>query len=92
MKAVVYENYDAPDILELKEIAQPTAKDDEILIKVHAASVTPLDWHMLTGTPYIARMMAGLLKPKRKVLGTDVAEVVEAVGANITEFQPAGVT
>ncbi len=88
MKAIVYENYGSPDVLELKEIVKPTVKDDEILIKVHAASVTPLDWHMLTGTPYIARLMAGLLKPKRKVLGTDVAGVVEAVGANITEFQP----
>lgn len=88
MKAIVYENYGSPDVLEFKEIAKPTVKDDEILIKVHAASVTPLDWHMLTGTPYIARLMAGLLKPKRKVLGTDVAGVVEAVGSNITEFQP----
>ena len=87
MKAIVYENYGSPDVLELKEIIKPTVKDDEILIKVHAASVTPLDWHMLTGTPYIARLMAGLLKPKRKVLGTDVAGVIEAVGSNITEFQ-----
>jgi len=88
MKAVVYENYGSPDVLEFKEIKKPAVKDDEILIKVHAASVTPLDWHMLTGTPYIARLMAGLFKPKRKVLGTDVAGVVEAVGSNITEFQP----
>ena len=88
MKAIVYENYGSPGVLEFKEIAQPTVKDDEILIKVHAASVTPLDWHMLTGTPYIARLMAGLLKPKRKVLGTDVAGVVEGVGSNITKFQP----
>ena len=87
MKAIVYENYGSPDVLELKEIIKPAVKDDEILIKVHAASVTPLDWHMLTGTPYIARLMAGLLKPKRKVLGTDVAGVIEAVGSNITEFQ-----
>ena len=87
MKAIVYENYGSTDVLELKEIMKPAVKDDEILIKVHAASVTPLDWHMLTGTPYIARLMAGLLKPKRKVLGTDVAGVIEAVGSNITEFQ-----
>ena len=87
MKAIVYENYGSTDVLELKEIMKPAVKDDEILIKVHAASVTPLDWHMLTGTPYIARLMAGLLKPKRKVLGTDVAGVIEAVGSNITGFQ-----
>ncbi len=87
MKAIVYEKYGPPDVLQLKKIEKPAPKDDEILIKVHAASVTPLDWHLLTGTPYIARLMAGLLKPKRKVLGTDVAGVVEAVGVNIKQFQ-----
>ena len=84
MKAIVYEKYGLPDVLEFKEITKPTVKNDEILIKVRAASVTPLDWHMLTGTPYIARLMAGLFKPKHQVLGTDVAGVVEAVGANIS--------
>ncbi len=88
MKAMVYEKYGSPDVLEIKEVAKPLVKNDDILIKVHAASVTPLDWHFLTGTPYIARLMAGLLKPKRKVLGTDVAGVVEAVGENIKQFQP----
>ena len=87
MKAIVYEKYGPPEVLAFEEIAKPTVKDNEILIKVHAASVTPLDWHMLTGTPYIARLMAGLLKPKRKVLGTDVAGQVEAVGENIKQFQ-----
>ncbi|MFC1879418.1 NAD(P)-dependent alcohol dehydrogenase [Chloroflexota bacterium] len=88
MKAMVYENYGSPDVLELKDVEKPTVKDDEILIKVQAASVTPLDWHFLTGTPYIARLMAGLFTPKRKVLGTDVAGSVEAVGVNIKQFQP----
>jgi NADPH:quinone reductase-like Zn-dependent oxidoreductase len=88
MKAIVYEIYGLPEILELKEIEKPSPKNDEILIKVQAASVTPLDWHFLTGTPYIARFMAGLLKPKRKVLGTDVSGIVEAVGDNITQFSP----
>ena len=88
MKAIVYEKYGLPEVLTFEEIAKPTVKENEILIKVHAASVTPLDWHMLTGTPYIARLMAGLLKPKRKVLGTDVAGQVEAVGENIKQFQP----
>jgi len=88
MKAIVYEKYGPPDVLHLKEVEKPTPRDDEVLIKVHAASVTPLDWHVLTGTPYIARLMAGLLKPKRKVLGTDVAGVIESVGASITQFQP----
>ena len=88
MKAIVYHEYGPPDVLELKEIGKPTPEDNEILIRVHAASVTPLDWHLLTGTPYIARLIAGLLKPKRKVLGTDVAGVVEAVGENVKQFQP----
>ena len=88
MKAIVYEKYGPPEVLNFEEIAKPTVKDDEILIKVHAASVTPLDWHLMTGTPYIARLIAGLLKPKRKVLGTDVAGVVEAVGVNVKQFQP----
>ncbi|MBI9043895.1 MAG: NAD(P)-dependent alcohol dehydrogenase [Anaerolineaceae bacterium] len=88
MKAIVYEKYGPPEILSFAKIAKPTVKNNEILIKVHAASVTPLDWHLMTGTPYIARLIAGLFKPKRKVLGTDVAGVVEAVGENISQFQP----
>ncbi len=88
MKAIVYTEYGPPDVLQLKEVEKPMPKDDEILIKVQAASVTPLDWHLLTGTPYIARLMAGLLKPRRKVLGTDLAGVIEAVGVNVKQFQP----
>lgn len=88
MKAIVYENYGSPDVLKFKNIDIPMVKDDEILIKVHAASVTPLDWHLLTGTPYIARLMGGLLKPKCNVLGTDLAGIVEAIGGNIAHFQP----
>ena len=88
MKAIVYEDYGPPDVLCFREINKPSPTDDEILIKVQAASVTPLDWHFLTGTPYIARLMAGLLKPKHKVLGTDVSGIVEAVGENITQFSP----
>jgi NADPH:quinone reductase-like Zn-dependent oxidoreductase len=88
MKAIVYEEYGPPDILQLREAEKPWPKDDEILIKVYAASVTPLDWHLLTGTPYIARLIAGLLKPKHNVLGTDVSGIVEAVGENITLFSP----
>ena len=88
MKAIVYHEYGLPDVLKLEEVDKPTPKDDEILIRVHAASVTPLDWHLLTGTPYIARLIAGLLKPKRKVLGTDVAGVIESIGVNVKQFQP----
>ena len=88
MKAMVYHNYGSPDNLELGEIEIPVVKDDQVLVKVHAASVNWLDWHFLTGTPFLARIMAGLLKPKNKVLGIDVAGRIEAVGANITQFQP----
>jgi NADPH:quinone reductase-like Zn-dependent oxidoreductase len=88
MKAIVYDNYGSPDVLELREIEKPTPKDDEVLIKVHATSVNAMDYRFLTGTPYLARIMAGLLKPKYKVLGLDVAGRVEAVGANFKQFQP----
>ena len=88
MRAMVYHNYGSPDVLELQEIEKPIIKDNEVLVKVHAASVNWLDWHFLTGTPFLARLMAGLLKPKNKVLGIDVAGRVEAVGANVTQFQP----
>ena len=88
MKAIVYTKYGPPDVLQLKEVEKPTPKDDEVLVKVHAASVNAMDYRFLTGTPYLARIMAGLLKPKHKVLGLDVAGQVEAVGENFKQFQP----
>jgi NADPH:quinone reductase-like Zn-dependent oxidoreductase len=88
MKAIVYENYGSPDVLELKEIEKPTIKDGEVLIKVHAAAITPMDWHFMTGTPYMARVMAGLLKPKNTVLGTQVTGQVEAVGSAVRRYKP----
>ncbi|MFQ5814389.1 MAG: NAD(P)-dependent alcohol dehydrogenase, partial [Anaerolineae bacterium] len=90
MKAIVYEKYGPPDVLELKEVAKPTAKDDEVLVEVHAASVNTLDWHFLRGTPFIVRTFVGLLKPKHKfrILGGDVAGRVEAIGRNVKQFQP----
>jgi NADPH:quinone reductase-like Zn-dependent oxidoreductase len=89
MKAVVYHDYGAPDNLELQEIEMPAVKDDEVLVEVHAASVNWHDVHFLTGTPFMARIMAGgLLKPKNRVLGSDVAGRVEAVGANVRQFRP----
>ena len=87
MKAIVYDKYGPPDVLELQEIEAPTVKDDEVLIKVQAASVNPLDWHFLRATPFIARLATGLLKPKRKILGADLAGQVEGVGANVKQFQ-----
>jgi len=88
MIAMVYEEYGSPDVLELREIEKPTPKEDEVLIKVQAASVNAMDYRFLTGTPLLARLMAGLLKPKHKVLGLDVAGRVEAVGVNFKQFQP----
>ncbi len=87
MKAIVYTEYGSPNVLQLKEVAKPTPKDDELLIKVHAASVNPLDWHTLRGSPYLMRLQAGLRKPTDTRLGTDVAGQVEAVGKDVTQFK-----
>jgi NADPH:quinone reductase-like Zn-dependent oxidoreductase len=88
MKAMVNMKYGPPDVLELAEVDKPTPKDDEVLLKVHAASVNPADWHLLRGDPYIARLQLGLRKPKNSVLGCDVAGQVEAVGKNVTTLRP----
>jgi NADPH:quinone reductase-like Zn-dependent oxidoreductase len=88
MKAIVYSHYGSPDVLQCEEIEKPAAGDDEVLIKVHAASVNPLDWHFMRGRPYLLRIMAGLRKPKMTRLGVDVAGQVEAVGRNVTQFKP----
>jgi NADPH:quinone reductase-like Zn-dependent oxidoreductase len=69
MKAIVYHQYGSPDVLELREVEKPTPKDDEVLLKVHAACVNSADWHLLRGTPYIARLQLGLRKPTERVLG-----------------------
>lgn len=86
MKAMVYQEYGTPEVLELKEIEKPTPKEDEVLVRVHASTITPIDWHFLTGTPYVARILAGLFKPRNNVLGTDVAGRVEAIGAGVKHF------
>jgi NADPH:quinone reductase-like Zn-dependent oxidoreductase len=87
MKAVVYYNYGSPDVLKCEEIEKPTAGDNEVLIKVRAASVNPLDRFFMRGTP-IVRILPGLRKPKVTRLGVDVAGQVEAVGRNVTQFKP----
>ena len=87
MKAIVYHNYGSPDVLKCEEIEKPTAGDDEVLIKVRAGSVNPLDWHLMRGEPYFVRAIAGLRKPKVTRLGADLAGHVEAVGRNVTRFQ-----
>src|SRR5213078_1975908 len=88
MKAVVYCNYGVPN-LKFQEIEKPTPADDQLLVKVRAASVNPLDWHFIEGTPYVMRAMGvGLRKPKDTRLGVDYAGTIEAVGKNVTRFKP----
>jgi NADPH:quinone reductase-like Zn-dependent oxidoreductase len=87
MKAIVYHRYGSPDDLECEEVAKPTPKDDEVLIKVRAASLNPYDWHFLRGLPYLLRLQTGLGKPKDTRLGVDLAGQVESVGKNVTEFK-----
>jgi NADPH:quinone reductase-like Zn-dependent oxidoreductase len=88
MKAIVREKYGSPDVLELKDVERPVIDDDSILVRVRAASINAYDWHMLRGSPYLVRMMAGLRKPKSSAMGMDVAGQVEAVGKNVTAFRP----
>ena len=89
MKAIVYDKYGPPDVLELQEVEKPVVKDDKVLVKVHAASVNPADWHVMRADPFLIRLMGmGLLKPKSKILGADIAGQVEAVGSNVKQFQP----
>jgi NADPH:quinone reductase-like Zn-dependent oxidoreductase len=88
MKAIVYRCYGNPDVLKLEEIAKPTPADDRILVKVHAASVNPLDWHYMRGKPYIVRPMAGVGKPDSILMGADFAGTVESVGKSVTRFKP----
>jgi len=88
MKAIVQERYGPPDVLQLRDVDRPTIDDDSILVRVRAASINAYDWHMMRGSPYLVRMMAGLRKPKSTAVGVDVAGEVEAVGKNVTEFRP----
>jgi NADPH:quinone reductase-like Zn-dependent oxidoreductase len=88
MKAVVYDAYGPPEVLQLREIPDPEVADTDVLIRVRAASVNPLDWFAVTGTPLIARPGFGLKKPQGERLGADLAGVVEAVGAGVTTLNP----
>jgi NADPH:quinone reductase-like Zn-dependent oxidoreductase len=89
MKAMTQDRYGSADVLVLDDVAKPVAGDDEVLIRVHAAGAGPEVWHLMTGLPYLVRVMGlGLRKPKARVLGWDVAGSVEAVGKDVTDFQP----
>jgi NADPH:quinone reductase-like Zn-dependent oxidoreductase len=88
MRAVVYSCYGPPDVVKLEELAKPVPANDRMLVRVHAASVNPLDWHYMRGKPYIMRPMAGFGAPKDIRLGVDFAGTVEAVGKDVTRFKP----
>nr|MDQ5819414.1 NAD(P)-dependent alcohol dehydrogenase [Actinomycetota bacterium] len=89
MKAIVQDKYGSPDVLELRDIDKPEIADEEVLVRVHAAGVGRDVWHVMTGLPYPIRLAGyGLRAPKNPVIGSDVAGVVEAVGKNVTRFQP----
>jgi NADPH:quinone reductase-like Zn-dependent oxidoreductase len=88
MKAIIHTKYGPPEVLQLKEVEKPVPKENEVLVKVFAASVNPADWHMIRGEPKFARLTFGLSKPKNIIPGIDIAGKVEAVGKNVKEFRP----
>jgi NADPH:quinone reductase-like Zn-dependent oxidoreductase len=88
MKAIVYTEYGSPDVLQLKEVEKPVPKDNEVLVKIHAAAITVGDLIFVKGEPFLARLGSGLLKPKHKIPGKEMAGRVEAVGVNVTQFKP----
>jgi NADPH:quinone reductase-like Zn-dependent oxidoreductase len=88
VKAIVREIYGPPDVLHLEEVPRPTVGDGDVLVRVQAASANAGDWHLLRGTPFPIRLVAGLRKPKFKIIGNDIAGCVVAVGRNVTEFRP----
>jgi NADPH:quinone reductase-like Zn-dependent oxidoreductase len=88
MKAFIYEKYGPPESLRMVEVDKPGPNADEVLVRVLAASVNAADWHVLRGKPVFSRATLGLLRPKHKILGVDVAGQVEAVGSGVTRFKP----
>src|SRR6266480_3566002 len=87
MKAIVHERYGRPGVLKLREVDKPVLEDDRVLVRVHASSVNPVEWYGVTG-PYFARIGNGLRRPKSTEVGADLAGQVEAVGKDVTQFQP----
>jgi NADPH:quinone reductase-like Zn-dependent oxidoreductase len=88
MKAIVQDRYGSADVLEFRDVEKPQPEDDELLIRVHAAGVDPGAWHLMTGLPYLVRVMGfGFRRPKIRVRGTDVAGTVEATGKNVTQLK-----
>ncbi len=88
MKAIVYRQYGSPDVLQLEEMDRPSFGDSDVLVKIRAASANPYDWHFMRGEPYFMRLFIGLRRPKAHRLGVDFSGQVEAVGKDVTRFQP----
>jgi NADPH:quinone reductase-like Zn-dependent oxidoreductase len=88
MKAFLFPEYGSPDVLQLKEVEKPTPKENQVLVRIYAASANPLDWHRMRGAPFIARLDGGLRKPNDTRIGADLAGRVEAVGSSVTQFKP----
>jgi NADPH:quinone reductase-like Zn-dependent oxidoreductase len=88
MKAIIRETYGSPNVLHLADVPTPTLRDGDVLVRVRAASANAGDWHLLRGAPLPFRLVAGLRTPKFKIIGTDIAGQVEAVGRNVTRFRP----
>src|SRR5215472_2852767 len=87
MRAIRYDRYGPAEVLKLREVEMPVVGDEDVLVRVRAASVNPLDWHFMRGTPYLIRMLAGLSRPRSGRLGADMAGTVEEVGKNVTAFK-----
>lgn len=88
MKTIVKDRYGSPDLLRIEEVDPPVPNPDQVLVRVHATAINAHDWHMLRGKPYLARLTEGLRRPKERILGLDVAGVVESVGAEVTHVTP----
>jgi NADPH:quinone reductase-like Zn-dependent oxidoreductase len=88
MRAIVYYRYGSPEVLQHQEVDDPVVRDDAVLVRVRAAAANPYDWHFIRGEPYFMRLISGLQTPKRNDLGVDFSGLVEAVGRDVTQFQP----
>ena len=88
MRAIVFARYGSPDVLELREVPKPIPRDDEVLIRVHAASVNDWDWEAMRGTLFVNRLLFGLFEPRKRILGSDIAGRIEEVGGSVHRFRP----
>jgi NADPH:quinone reductase-like Zn-dependent oxidoreductase len=88
MRAIIYNHYGTPDAFQLADVPQPVVRDNEVLVKIHASSINSWDWDLLKGNPFLVRVIGGLFSPRHKILGADIAGVVEKVGNNVRDFKP----